>query len=86
MFVFIYLFMKDMEREAETQAEGEAGSQMWGLIPGPGDHDLSWRQTLNHWAIQEPHEFIFKILPISWQQHENELPRTVKESEISHYL
>ena len=23
---FIYLFMRDMEREAETQAEGEAGS------------------------------------------------------------
>ena len=23
---FIYLFMKDTEREAETQAEGEAGS------------------------------------------------------------
>ena len=23
---FIYLFMKDREREAETQAEGEAGS------------------------------------------------------------
>ena len=23
---FIYLFMRDIEREAETQAEGEAGS------------------------------------------------------------
>ena len=26
---FIYLFMRDTERGAETQAEGEAGSQ-WG--------------------------------------------------------
>ena len=26
---FIYLFMRDAEREAETQAEGEAGS-LWG--------------------------------------------------------
>ena len=26
---FIYLFMRDTEREAETQAEGEAGS-LWG--------------------------------------------------------
>ena len=29
---FIYLFMKDTQREAEAQAEGEAGS-LWG---GPG--------------------------------------------------
>ena len=42
--LFIYLLMRDTEREAETQAEGEAGSlqgaQMWDLIPGPRDHDL----------------------------------------------
>ena len=38
---FIYLFMRDTEREreAETQAEGErsrlhAGSPMWDSIPG----------------------------------------------------
>ena len=24
-----------------------AGTLMWGSIPGPQDHDLSWRQTLN---------------------------------------
>ena len=27
---FIYLFMRDTEREAETEAEGEAGS-LWGV-------------------------------------------------------
>ena len=27
--IFIYLFMRDTEKEAETQAEGEAGS-LWG--------------------------------------------------------
>ena len=30
---FIYLFMRDTEREAETQAEGEAGSP-WGAQCG----------------------------------------------------
>ena len=30
---FIYLFMKDTKREAETQAEGEAGS-LWGAQCG----------------------------------------------------
>ena len=39
---FMYLFMRDTEREADTQAEGEAGSLQgarWGLDPGtPGSH------------------------------------------------
>ena len=38
------------DREAETQAEGEAGSCREpdvGLDPKPWDHDLSQRQTLN---------------------------------------
>ena len=43
--------MKDTQKEAETQAEGEAGSlqgtPMWDLIPGLRDHALSQRQTLN---------------------------------------
>ena len=46
---FIYLLMRDTE--TETQAEGEAGSTgspMRDLIPGPWDHVLSQRQTLNH--------------------------------------
>ena len=43
--------MRNTERKAETQAEGEAGSP-WGAqcgdsIPGPQDHTLSQRQMLN---------------------------------------
>ena len=52
-FLRFYLFIHDRkEREAETQAEGEAGSQWGGL--GPQDYDLSQRQTFNHWATQVP--------------------------------
>ena len=44
--------MRDTEKEAETQAKGEAGSLqgslMWDLIPGPWDHALSPRQMFNH--------------------------------------
>ena len=32
--------MRVTEREAETQAEGEAGSPMWDSILGPQDHVL----------------------------------------------
>ena len=52
---FVYLFMRDTEREAETQAEGEAGSSgspMRDSIPGPQDHALSQMQTLNRGATQ----------------------------------
>ena len=55
-FKDLYLFVRDTQREAETQAEGEAGS-MQGAgcrtpIPGLQDHTQSQRQTLNHWATQ----------------------------------
>ena len=43
------------EREAETQAEGEAGSPgspMWDSIPGPQDHDPSWSQAPNRSATR----------------------------------
>ena len=54
---FIYLLMRDIQREAETWAEGEAGSmpgarcgsQSRGVsIPGLRGHALSRRQALNH--------------------------------------
>ena len=35
---FIYLFMRDTQREGQRQAEGEAGSPTWDSIPGPQDH------------------------------------------------
>ena len=41
----IYLFVRD--REAETQVEGEAGSQK-DAITGPQDCGPSERQMLNH--------------------------------------
>ena len=41
-----YLFIHDRHREAETQAEGEAGSPQGS--PGPWDHNLSQRQTVTH--------------------------------------
>ena len=51
-FLRFYLFMRDTENKAETQAEGEAGSAQGephvGLDPGPQDHALSQRQALNH--------------------------------------
>ena len=55
-FLRFYLFIHDRQREAETQAEGEAGSMQGadaGLDPGTPDHALGWRQELNRWAPQE---------------------------------
>ena len=44
--------MRNTEREAETQAEGEAGCKepSGGLLMNPGvwDHALNRRQKLNH--------------------------------------
>ena len=55
---FIYLFMRDTQREAETQGRGRSrlpvGSPMQDSIAGPWDHDLSQRQMLNCWATQAP--------------------------------
>ena len=38
---FIYLFVRDTEREAETQAEGEAGS-----LQGAGCGTRSWNSGI----------------------------------------
>ena len=35
------------QREKEKQIPHWAGRWIWGLIPGPQDHDLSYRQSLN---------------------------------------
>ena len=54
----MYLFMRDTERGRGTgrgkRSRLYAGSPMRDSIPGPRDHDLSQRQTLNHWATQVP--------------------------------
>ena len=61
-----YLFIWQRERGKERaqavvaeEAEGEADSLLsrgltWGWIPGPWDHALSRRQTLNRCATQAP--------------------------------
>ena len=54
---FIYLFMRETDREARRdmgrgRSRLHAGSLMWDLIPELWDHALSRKQTLNHWATQ----------------------------------
>ena len=52
---FIYLFMRDTQREAETgrgRSRLHAGSPMWDSILGLQDHALGRRQTLNRRATQ----------------------------------
>ena len=47
---FIYLFMRDTERGRDIgrgRSRLPAGSPMRDLIPGPRDHILSQRQSLN---------------------------------------
>ena len=60
-FNFIYLFGREnmsggsrRQKEREKQAPCRAKSLMRGLIPRSWDHDLSQRQTFNHWATQVP--------------------------------
>ena len=60
---FIYLFLKFCLFIHETHTERgrdigkgrsrpPTGNLMGNSIPGPQDHDMSQRQTLNHWANQ----------------------------------
>ena len=58
--LFIYSWETQREIEAETQAEGEAGSlqgaqhgtRLWDSILGLRDHTLGRRPVLNCWATQ----------------------------------
>ena len=63
-FQRFYLFMRETEREAETQAEFWrsrllARELMQNSIPGPWDHALSQRQVLSHGATRVPVSFRF---------------------------
>ena len=54
---FLYLFMRDTERGRDTgrgRSRLPVRSLMWVLIPGPRDHDLSWRQMLNCSTTEPP--------------------------------
>ena len=70
-FLSFYLFIRDTQREAETQAEGEVGSPQGaqcGSILGPWDHDLSQRcldaQPLSHPVAPDPLLFYINELII----------------------
>lgn len=73
-YLFIYVFIwgrgRVWEREHEGKGRGrgrsslptEQGPPTQVLIPGPWDHDQSWRQTLNDWPTQAPHDYTFYML------------------------
>ena len=58
---FIYLFMRDTDI-GRGRSRLPMGSSMWDSIPGLWDHDLSQRQTLNHWATQVPQKINIKMI------------------------
>ena len=64
---FIYLFMRDTQRE-KVRDTGRGRSRLHARSPtrnsilGPRRHSLSQRQTLNCWATQVSRQFTFIIL------------------------
>ena len=62
--IFIYLFMRDTERErgrdtGRGRSRLHAGSLMWDSNPGLQDHALGQRQVPNRWATRDPHLLLF---------------------------
>ena len=73
---FIYLWHRGRGRDiGEGRSRLPSGSLMNDSISGPQDHDLSQRQTLNHWAIQ-----------VSLWVHLYETSRTGKSTETKNRL
>ena len=63
--------MRDTHRERGRDTDRgrsrlPAGNLMWDSIPGPCDHDLSRRQTLNHGATQVPQCLYFLYSVMMW--------------------
>ena len=59
--------MRDTENDRDIgrgRSRLTAGIPMWDSIPGPQDHNLSWRQMLNHWATQVPQQ-----IAIWWENY-----------------
>ena len=86
MYLFIYLFMRhtDWEREAETQAEGEAGSlhRAWfGIrsgIPGSQPELKAGAQPLSHPSILNPWIcLIIQTLPTALHWAERSTDKTI---------
>ena len=65
--LFIYERHRESGRHIDRgRSKLPEGSPMWDLIPGPSDHDLSQRQTLNHWAPQaSPKLILYKCLALA---------------------
>ena len=76
-FVFqrFYLFIHERHTErgrdiGSGRSRLPEGSPRWDSIPGPWDHNLSQRQTLNHWATQAPHcVLLINGKPIHFPSH-----------------
>ena len=55
----LFIWQKEQaEGEADSPLSREPDAGIDGLIPGPWDHDLSWRQMLNR--LSHPGALIFK--------------------------
>ena len=59
IFYWFYLFIHERHRERQRSRDTgrgkirlHVGNPIWDSMPGPQDHTLSQRQTLNHWATQ----------------------------------
>ncbi|XP_064447640.1 gamma-aminobutyric acid receptor-associated protein-like 1 isoform X5 [Mirounga angustirostris] len=61
-YLFIHERQRERQRQREKQASRGAGSPMRDSIPGPRDHDLSRRQTLNR--LSHPGVPVLHILNI----------------------
>ena len=77
--------MRDTERGRDIgrgRSKLPAGSLIWDWIPGPQDHDLSWRQKLKHWATQVLLNFVcWWCILVSWNTRLF-LPRIIKYSHL----
>ena len=59
-YLFIHERNRERQRHRQRKRQAPVRSLMGNSIPGPWDYDLSQRQTLNHWATQEPqHSGVF---------------------------
>ena len=71
--IYVCIHERHTERGRDTgrgRSRLLVGSTTWDSIPGPWDHDLSRRQTLNHWATQVPLSLVVMdswVISSSWQ-------------------
>ena len=97
-FLLNILFIHERHRETESgQREKQAPCKEPPLrdsIPGSQDHDLSQRQTLNHWATQVPLEHLSFLLkcythlssPAKMSAPPLNLPWALQLKVLSHFL